>query len=600
MVTRITGSSSGLDIDKLVSDLMKAERMPQTKLVQKQSLLKYETELYREINTKLSALRDVVNGMRYGSQMTGFKATAASTDVTVSVTSSTSAANKVINVSKLAEQAAVSSSGSVTNLGLQGSAVAVPVTITAGQNDKLVIQVDNAAKVVTLASGVYNTSADLAAALQKGIDDTFGKNIVTVSDNAGSIKIDPVAKAGYQPQVIMNDSNGALDALGFTDKQMFRLNLNTKISDLVAGGKFNTPFTLSGTNEFTINSTTITFNDTDTLQTIMNKVNSNAAAGVTMTYDAIGDKFEIKSKLTGSSTAVQLGNEGFLQAIKLDNMSDTGQDSEFTIDGGPVQTNASNSFNIDGIGYKLNKASGTDINIAISPDTDGMIDKMKKFITAYNDVIELVNKKLSETRSRGYDPLTDDQRKEMKDSDIALWDAEVKKGLLHNSPILTQLKNSLRELNVKSVVGVDSNYNTLAAIGITTVPYVRGVSQDAGKLQLDEAKFKEALAANPEAVNKLLTNNTGVGSQEGIMVTMFDRVDSGISQIIDKAGRTGGSMIDAGTDLGRKIDQIGLRISAFESMLTRKEDYYYRRFAAMETAVSNSNATINWLASQMG
>ncbi len=51
--SRITGLSSGLDIDSMVSSLMKAERVPLDKLEQKKQTLEWQQEDYRTLNTAL-------------------------------------------------------------------------------------------------------------------------------------------------------------------------------------------------------------------------------------------------------------------------------------------------------------------------------------------------------------------------------------------------------------------------------------------------------------------------------------------------------------------------------------------------------------------
>ncbi len=55
---RISGLASGMDIDKIVSDLMKAERMPLDKLKQKKQLLEWQRDDYRAMNTLLQGLDD--------------------------------------------------------------------------------------------------------------------------------------------------------------------------------------------------------------------------------------------------------------------------------------------------------------------------------------------------------------------------------------------------------------------------------------------------------------------------------------------------------------------------------------------------------------
>lgn len=50
---RVSGLASGMDIDSIVSDLMKAERIPLTKIEKEKTLLEWKRDAYREINKLL-------------------------------------------------------------------------------------------------------------------------------------------------------------------------------------------------------------------------------------------------------------------------------------------------------------------------------------------------------------------------------------------------------------------------------------------------------------------------------------------------------------------------------------------------------------------
>jgi flagellar hook-associated protein 2 len=57
---RIGGLASGMDIDQIVKDLMKAERMPLDKLYQKKQLLEWQRDDYREMNKALDELDKLI------------------------------------------------------------------------------------------------------------------------------------------------------------------------------------------------------------------------------------------------------------------------------------------------------------------------------------------------------------------------------------------------------------------------------------------------------------------------------------------------------------------------------------------------------------
>ncbi|WP_027092638.1 flagellar filament capping protein FliD [Cohnella thermotolerans] len=608
VVMRITGLSSGMDIDKLVSDLMKAERIPVDKLKQKKDLISYQMELYREINTKVSAFRDVMSDLRYSSRMTGMKATSSSTNVTVAPTQVTSPSTHTLKVTQLADYAKASSASGITNFGLTGTKNVEGTTITQGVNDKIAIKLDNTVKVITLTPGDNYTASDLQAELQKQVDKAFGTGQLNVGLNGqGQLTFDPQAGTnGFKPQVSTYEiATGALANLGFSDGQSYRLNLTLSLDDLQQQNKFAAGLSSTG-GILTVtnggNSVTIDYSGTDSLQTIMSKVNASAA-GVTMSYDSVNDKFTFTSKQTGASQQVQLDDSGgLLNALQIASGTNVyGMDAQGELDL-VAFSSSTNVYAKDGITYTLNKASATDtITVTVASDPDSIVDNVKKFITAYNDLIDLINKRLSETRTQGYSPLTDDQKAAMSDDDIKLWEAKVKIGLLHNSSILRDAKNSLRSLLNKTVDGVSSQFNSLMSVGITTKAFTGVyVAEDQGKIELDEDKLRSAIAADPNAVNKLFTSNTGIDSQEGIFVGMYNKANSILSSLVKEAGRVNGSESDTTTTLGKQIYDLSASILDMNDKLSAKEDYYYKRFSAMEEAISKSNSTLSWLSSQFG
>ncbi|MGE5543439.1 MAG: flagellar filament capping protein FliD [Bacillota bacterium] len=64
MVMRLSGLASGMDIDQIVSELMRAHRMQVDKSYQQRQILEWRREDYRAINTKLLTLRNAAFDMK--------------------------------------------------------------------------------------------------------------------------------------------------------------------------------------------------------------------------------------------------------------------------------------------------------------------------------------------------------------------------------------------------------------------------------------------------------------------------------------------------------------------------------------------------------
>lgn len=481
---RISGINSGLDIDKIVSDLMKAEKIPQDKLKQKKTTISWQTDAYREINTKLSSLKTTLDTIKLSGDWKSNKATV-SNQSAVSVSAGTTAANlsHSIEISKLAT-----------------------------------------------ASSSYSSSA-----------------ISTSSIDA---------------------STATLGSLGIT-----------------------------GTS-FKINGAEINYEATDTLASLMSKVN-NSNAGVNMSFDDEGKRVVLTSKSSGAASAIDI-EEGtgsnLLDRLKLSSSAKVaGADAEFILDG-VSYTRSNNKFTLDGVTYTLQQATTAPVTVSVQQDVDSMLDKIKSFVTKYNETIELMNKRVKETKYRDFTPLTDDQKKDMEEKEITTWEEKAKSGVLRNDDILKSTLSGLRSL-VSAKVGSASSddYDAFYKVGITTLAYSASATQDSGKLQIDEAKLKEALNTDPSKVIELFSNNP-----DGIAQQMYTQIDKSLTQLVDKAGKVGAATDLVTNTLGDQISKLNKKITDMTSRLADKEKYYYKMFAAMDTAVGNSNSTLSWLSSQMG
>ncbi|WP_217596234.1 flagellar filament capping protein FliD [Cohnella sp. GbtcB17] len=604
MVTRLSGLNSGLDVESLVTGLMKAEKMPLDSLNQKKTTLTWQTDLYREINTKLSALRNSLDNMRLSGDWKMNSATSSNeAAVTVKADGTSSKINHSIIVNDLASGASVQSSDKVTSDTMTGTALTTPLKITAGSNDQLNVTLGGVTRTLTLTAGDYADAGAVATELQNQIDNMFGKynggtRKIEVNAVAGSLQFktnaDPDLTSSTAPTVTVSSVNGhdAIKDLGFKSGQSNRINTTSAISTLGGLG-----FSSSGS--FLVNGQKISYTGADSIKTIMDKVN-NSNAGVNMTYDSAADKFTFTTKDTGSAAIVNLQESvppdgNFLSTAKLSTGTVSGKDASVTIDG--VQSyRSSNTFTSDGVTYTIKQKTTTPVTANVNQDVDAMVNKIKDFVKIYNESIDLMNTRVKEVKNRSYKPLTDDQKKAMSDTDIAAWEKTAKVGLLHNDGIVKSTISGLRSFLTSSVGSVsNASYNALYKIGITTMPYSNSMPQDAGKIQLDEDALKKAISEDPSAVTGIFSNQP-----DGIAQKMYDEVNGRIKELSTKAGGSTTAIDNVTTDLGDKIHDLNQKIATMTLKLADKEDYYYKMFAAMDSAVGKNNSTLTWLSQFSG
>ena len=358
------------------------------------------------------------------------------------------------------------------------------------------------------------------------------------------------------------------------------------MSEYVHSGE-DAEFTLTGKN----GSATVTVQEGDTIQTVVAKINEQqAATGIKATYDAGLNKFYLFTSGTGDQARIELeDSSGFLaNTLNVDLGTVAGVDAAIRFNGGQELNFASNRFTFNNINFALLK-EGQTVDITVSPDVDNIVAKIKDFVEKYNAAVGYISEKLGEKRFRDFTPLSDEQKKDMKEKDIEQWEEKAKSGLLHSDSTLFSLYSMIRNQASSIVAGADK-YSSLSAIGITTSGW-----QDQGKLHIDEDKLKTALSDNPEAVMNLFTN-TESGTDQGIAVRLYDQVIDSMQRITNTAGT-----VSTGVDessLGRELERVGKRIYTLEERLVEVENRYYRQFTAMEQALQQMNAQSQWLAQQ--
>jgi flagellar hook-associated protein 2 len=448
----------------------------------------------------------------------------------------------------------------------------------------------------------------------------FGEDKITVKVENNKIVLEST-----DPNVSVSASaaeNRGLEAIGLDGPHRSnKLDLDANIYDI--RDSFAIPLTIDEQNteiSFVINDQTFSFDSrTTSMNKIMSTVNSNAAAGVRMSYDSLNGKFVLESRETGVTTRINAADSsgGLLASLSLTAENVTGSDASITYDDGingeQVITRSTNSFNINGIVFNLKKDFEGAAELSVTSDPTKAVELIKGFVEKYNELLDKINTKLAEKREYAYEPLTDEQKDAMTEDEIKRWEEKAKSGLLGGDSLLRAIVTELRNAVISNVEGAGL---TLADIGIKSNSWV-----DKGKLYVDEEKLKKALAENPTGVFELFTRqsdvsyNSAVGNasarnerfrESGLIYRFYDVIQDNIRTItigghrgalLEKAGMTGDRSVFNNT-LYQQIADYDRKIAELNDELIMKENRYYIQFAQLEKLISEMNNQSMWLAQQ--
>lgn len=442
------------------------------------------------------------------------------------------------------------------------------------------------------------------AAFKEALNSSFSEDEITFSIDNGAVT---AKKNGVKLEFSMTSVEGG--TLGLEKGTVSnRFSSKTKLKDIgIVGNNIvvdGTTGEFSKNYSFTINGKKIELDENATITSLIEAVNKSGA-GVTMTYSTLKNSFEITSNNMGSAEAIEFGknddgtdNRILKELGLLDATVTEGQNAIFDLNGTEIYHN-SNSYTVDGTTFKFSEdmTAGEVYEVGVAKNYDDIKQNIKDFVTDYNQLIDDIYGHIGTAPARDeknnlYEPLTDAQKGEMDDKEIEKWETAAKKGVIYHDSTVSSIMTQIRTALYGSVTLDDGTKFGIYNMGIKTSSILESSSEDVmrGKLKLDEDALNKAFNENPEAVAKLFTD-----SENGIMT----KVNKVLDNAVRTTGRTKGSLINkAGTTSGssakdnyiyRQMESVQKRISQLQERYDAKEDYWWKVFTNLESAMGNFN-----------
>lgn len=437
--------------------------------------------------------------------------------------------------------------------------------------------------------------------------------------NAASIKEALKGVAGYTfnfdgTYVTAADSNGNSVDFSMTSVEGGTLGL-TKAS---ASNKISSGSTLSdlgfkpeadGTYKLNINGTEISLDKKSTISSMMSAVNKSAA-GVTMTYSSLTNSFTLESKEFGGAGKVEVGDTSLGRSLGLVDDNGTvgaseGQNAIFEINGQEVYLN-DNTYTLDGNTFTFNDnmTIGETYTVNIAKDSTTVKDALKKFVESYNKLIDDVYGYIGKSPAKDddgntYEPLTNAEKDEMSEDEITKWEEKAKQGVLYNDSTVSTVMSQMRSALYTSVTLDDGSKFGIYNLGIKT----SSEWSEHGKLQIDENAFDKAFENNEDAIIKLFTD-----SDTGMMKKLNSVIDGAVKSsgaantrgtLVRKAGKADSSVTTDST-IYKEMVKMQDRLKELQDRYDTKEEYWWKVFTNMETAMADLNSQTSYISSYLG
>lgn len=420
-------------------------------------------------------------------------------------------------------------------------------------------------------------------------------NVATVktsgkaSNTTQTMRVEKMAKAGYL-------TGGELDGSVKADTKLSEIDpslagANGKIGLKIGGGE---------TIELEITEET----------TVQNIVDQLKEHGLNANFDEKNQRMFISAEDTGKQYDFEL--EGLdeagtkaLKALKI-NMNDAdteakkiaGQNAVIYLNEARFE-NDTNTFDINGLSISVMQETGNEeVTLTTGVDTEGMYNTIKDFLGKYNELMQGMLEAYNADSSKGYDPLTSDEKAAMTENEIDEWEKKIKDSLLRRDETLGSTISAMHEIMNAGIEMKDGSTMYLFDFGINNPGYFNAEQNYRNSFHIDGDKDDKVSSKNED---KLMA---AINEDPDKVANFFQELTEKLyTKLTDLMGSSDySSAYTLYNDKQMKLDYTDYtsKIAQAEKDLNAKMDKYYQKFAAMESAMAQLQNQQNSFTSMLG
>lgn len=437
----------------------------------------------------------------------------------------------------------------------------------------------------------YISNMRFTTAYMKKTTKVSNSNAVSVITGEGAmngvqdLKINKLAKTAYLTGKEISKLNGG------------KVDATTKISEIGAISS-NAKMTCTINGEVKTFEVTADTTVSDALTWLKNDCGLNA------NFDEKNQRFFVSAKESGAANDFVLSGTGkALTALGLtvrDGANKVeGQDAEIELNGATFKSNT-NTFDINGLTITAmnTTAPGESITVTTQDDTDGIYDMIKNFIKEYNSIINEMDKLYNADSAKGYEPLTDEEKEAMSESEIEKWEEKIKDSILRRDSNLSKVSSALKQ-TMSGGIEIGGEMLYLSSFGISTMSYFETADNEKNAYHIAGDPDDEFTSGNADKLKSLIS------SDPDKVVSFFTQLSKNLYETMNEQSksvdgyRSFGSFFD---DKKMKTDYSDYtrKIADLEAKVADYEDKWYKKFAAMETAMAKMQSNTSAVTALLG
>ena len=540
MPIRMTGMVSGLDTDSIVKELVSAYSTKKEKYEKERTKLGWKQEIWKDLNKEVNTFYKSVGNLRFEGGYSTKKTTSSDkAKATVSAGSNAVTGTQKLHVLSTAQ------SGYLTGGKITASDSSAKVTSSTKLSELGFTEDETALKFIAKDKDGKDISADIKLSKDSTISDAVkalrdvGLN-ASFDENNGRIFLSSSATGASTDFSLKSDGSDASKNLLNT------LALNTDASEVTEASKRATKIDGSDA-AIVLNGVVYTSSS-----------NNFSINGLSISVNAVTDSVDLsKAKTNGS-----------LDADKISDML---------------------------ANTPLNDSEA--ISITTSTDTQGIYDKIKDFITGYNNIINKMTKLYNADSAGNYEPLTDDEKSEMSDSEIEKWETKIKDSLLRRDSTLSTVMSAMTTA-MSGGATVNGKTYFLSNFGISTLGYMNAAENEQNAYHIDGDEDDENTSGNTDKLMTALNSDpdTVMDFMKQMATNLYNAIDKQMTRTTLRSKYS----IYNDKEMTTQYKNYTTTIKEWETKISDKEDYYYKKFSSMESALSKLNSQTSSLSGLFG
>lgn len=576
MPIRMTGLTSGLDTESIVSALVSSYSTKTQKYKKAQTKLSWKQDAWKSVNTDVHDLYSLAGQMKFSSAYSLKKTTVSdSTKATVSVSDSAPTGTRTLQITKMAQSAYMTGGKiSYTKSSTDDSEKTKTETVNLTKDTVL-------SNLPDLTVGTISTAAADSTTQDTSTTGTDG------TSEAAETGADSASKTTTETATIFN----------------------VKVGDKTTQIKIGSTTKVSG---------------------LLSQLN---AAGLNASFDETQQRFYISSKTSGAAGNFEItadssdkNSQATINALGLNTSSTdttkqasmvTGQDGTIKLNG-VEYTSTDNQYSVDGLSITATQeTTGDGITITTNVDKQGIYDKIKDFFSKYNEVINSINKLYNADSAKDYEPLTDDEKAAMSDTEVEKWESKIKSALLRKDSTLGDIISSMNSammgqftVGATTVETTDENgkkvkkteggtqMSLVSDFGIHTLSYFSVEKNENYAFHIDGDEDDASVSGNTDKLMKAINEDPDkvIDFMKTLSSNLYDKLGAKMKSTSLSSAYT----IYNDKEMASEYSDYTTLISKWESKLEDMEDAYYKKFSTMESALTKMQSSTSSLSGMLG